>query len=64
MRLKASEICASQVLLEIFVIGLKRFQYIQLPRNELLMKVIIDGNKETVLPAIRQRMTEILRGRP
>jgi phenylacetate-coenzyme A ligase PaaK-like adenylate-forming protein len=51
------------VLLEIFVTGLKRFQYIQLPRNELLMKVIIDGNKETVLPAIRQRMTEILRGK-
>lgn len=51
------------VLHEIFVIGLKRFQYIQLPRNELLMKVIIDGNKETVLPAIRQRMTEILRGK-
>ena len=27
------------------------------------MKVIIDGNKETVLAAIRQRMTEILRGK-
>jgi len=51
------------VLLEIFVIGLKRFQYIQLPRNELLMKVIIDGNEETILAAIRQRMTEILRGK-
>ena len=51
------------VLVEFFVIGLKRFQYIQLPGNELLMKVIIDGNKETVLAAIRQRMTEILRGK-
>ena len=51
------------VLVEFFVIGLKGFQYIQLPNNELLMKVIIDGNKETVIAAIRQRMTEILRGK-
>jgi phenylacetate-coenzyme A ligase PaaK-like adenylate-forming protein len=51
------------VLGEVFVIGLKRFQYIQLPKNELLMKIIIDGNKETIIAAIRQRMTEILRGK-
>jgi len=51
------------VLAEFFVIGLKRFQYIQLPKNELLMKIIIEGDKETIIAAIRQRMTEILRGK-
>ncbi len=51
------------LLAEFFVIGLKRLQCIQLPQNELLMKVIIEGKKETVLSAIRQKMTDILRSK-
>jgi phenylacetate-CoA ligase len=51
------------VLVELFVAGLKQFQVIQTQRNEMLMKVIIDGNKESVLAAIRQRMNEIFLGK-
>ena len=51
------------VLVELFVAGLKKFQVIQTQRNEMLMKVIIDGNKEAVLAAIRQRMNEIFLGK-
>jgi putative adenylate-forming enzyme len=51
------------VLVELFVAGLKQFQVIQTQRNEMLMKVIIDGNKEAVLAAIRQRMNEIFLGK-
>ena len=43
--------------------GLKKFQVIQTQRNEILMKVIINGDQETVLAAIRQRINEILRGK-
>ena len=41
--------------------GLKKFQVIQTQRNEMLMKVIIEGDQEAVLAAIRQRMGEIYR---
>jgi phenylacetate-CoA ligase len=51
------------VLVELFVAGLKKFQFIQTQKNELLMKVIIDGNQEIVLAAIRQRMHEIFLGK-
>jgi phenylacetate-CoA ligase len=51
------------VLVELFVAGLKKFQVIQTQRNEMLMKVMVDGNQEAVLAAIRQRMQEILRGK-
>jgi phenylacetate-CoA ligase len=51
------------VIVELFVAGLKKFQVIQTKRNEMLMKVIIKGNKATVLAAIRQRMNEIFRGK-
>ncbi len=51
------------VLVELFVAGLKKFQVIQTQRNEMLMKVIINGDKETVLAAIRQRMHEIFCGK-
>jgi phenylacetate-CoA ligase len=49
------------LLVELFVAGLKKFQFLQTQRNAMLMKVIIDGNKEAVLAAIRQRMGEIYR---
>ena len=43
--------------------GLIKFQVIQTRRDEMLMKVVVDGNQEAVLTAIRQRMQEILRGK-
>ncbi len=51
------------VLVEFFVPGLKKFQYIQLPGDELLMKVIIEDDADRVVAAVRQRMTDILRGK-
>ena len=51
------------VLVELFVAGLKKFQVIQTQRNEMLMKVMVDGNREAVLAAIRQRMQEIFSGK-
>jgi putative adenylate-forming enzyme len=51
------------VLVELFVAGLRKFQAIQTARDEMLMKVIIDGEKESVLAAIRQRMHEIFCGK-
>ncbi len=51
------------VLVEFFVSGLRKFQFIQIQRNALLMKVIIAGNKEAVLTAISNRMNEILAGK-
>ena len=51
------------VLVELFVAGLIKFQVIQTRRDEMLMKVVVDGNQEAVLTAIRQRMQEILRGK-
>jgi phenylacetate-CoA ligase len=51
------------VLVELFVAGLKKFQVIQTQRNEMLMKVMIDGNQNEVLAAIRQRMHEIFCGK-
>jgi phenylacetate-CoA ligase len=51
------------VLVELFVAGLKKFQVIQTQRNAMLMKVIVDGNQDAVLAAIRQRMQEIFSGK-
>lgn len=51
------------VLVEFFVPGLRKLQVIQINRNEILLKVIIEGDQEAVLTAIRQRMHEILRGK-
>ncbi len=51
------------VLVELFVSGLRKFQVIQTRRDEMLMKVMIAGEKEAVLAAIRQRMHEIFCGK-
>lgn len=51
------------VLVELFVAGLKKFQVIQTGRNEMLMKVMVDGNQAAVLAAIRRRMQEIFCGK-
>jgi phenylacetate-CoA ligase len=51
------------VLVEFFVPGLRKFQVIQTERNVMLIKVIIEGNKEIVLANIRHRMNKILQGK-
>jgi phenylacetate-CoA ligase len=51
------------VIVEFFVPGLEKLQVIQTEQNRLLMKVIIHGNREGVVPAIRRRMAEILEGK-
>jgi phenylacetate-CoA ligase len=51
------------VLVELFVAGLRKFQVIQIRRNEILMKVMVDGDQAAVLAAIRQRMHEIFCGK-
>jgi phenylacetate-CoA ligase len=51
------------VLVELFVAGLKKFQVIQTQRNEMLMKVMVEGNQAAVLAAIRQRMQAIFCGK-
>jgi phenylacetate-CoA ligase len=51
------------VLVELFVAGLRKFQVIQTQRNEMLMKVIVEGNQAAVLAAIRQRMQAIFCGK-
>ncbi len=51
------------VIVEFVVPGLEKLQVVQTQRNKLLMKVIIHGNKEDILSAIRKRMKEILKGK-
>ena len=51
------------VIVEFFVPGLEKLQVIQTQKNKLLMKVIIHGDRGEVLPAIRKRMNEILKGK-
>jgi len=51
------------MIVEFFVSGLEKLQVIQTQKNRLLMKVIIHGEREKVLSAIRKRMTEILKGK-
>ena len=48
------------VLEEFFVPGLERFQFVQTGSDELTMKAVVHGEKDGVVRAIRQRMTEIL----
>lgn len=45
---------------EFFVSGLEKFQFIQKDNDKLTMKAIIHGDKDRVVPAIHQRMIEIL----
>src|SRR3989339_694683 len=51
------------VSVELFVAGLKKFQVIQTQRNEMLMKVMVEGDQAAGLAAIRQRMHEIFCGK-
>ncbi|MGB8658228.1 MAG: hypothetical protein WCE90_10665 [Candidatus Zixiibacteriota bacterium] len=49
------------MIVEFFVPGLEKLQIIQNHKHEFLMKVVIHGDKEIVLQAIRKRMKEILK---
>ncbi len=51
------------VIVEFFVPGLKKWQVIQTEGNALLMKAVIDGSRDEIVPAIERRMTEILEGK-
>jgi putative adenylate-forming enzyme len=51
------------VIVEFFVPGLEKLQVIQTERNRFRMNVVIHGNKEDALLAIRRRMKEILKGK-
>jgi putative adenylate-forming enzyme len=48
------------VLVEFFVPGLERFQFIQTQMDKLLMKAIVYGDKENIVTAIHKRMDQIL----
>jgi len=51
------------VIVEFIVPGLEKLQVIQTQKNKFLMKVIIHGNREEIVSAIRRRMKEILEGK-
>jgi putative adenylate-forming enzyme len=51
------------VLAEFFVPGLEKFQFVQTSPNSLLMKVVVQGEPNDVVTAIRKKMDEILAGK-
>lgn len=48
------------VLVEFFVPGLEKFQFIQPTTNRLVMKAVTHGERDHVISAIHERMNEIL----
>lgn len=48
------------VLAEFFVPGLEKFQFVQDENNRLTIRAVISGKKDDIIPAIHNRMTEIL----
>jgi phenylacetate-coenzyme A ligase PaaK-like adenylate-forming protein len=56
----ANEFIHPIVLVEFYVPGLQAFQFIQTSADTLHMKARITGDKNTVLPAIHNRMIQIL----
>jgi phenylacetate-coenzyme A ligase PaaK-like adenylate-forming protein len=48
-------------ILAFFVPGLEKFQVEQVEINKFVMRVVLRGNAESVVPAVRARMNEILR---
>ena len=45
---------------EFFVPGLETFQFVQTGTDRLTMKAVVRSKKDSIVPAIRERMTEIL----
>jgi len=54
------EFIHSIMLIEFFVPGLEKFQFIQTNADRLTMKAVIHGEKDSIIPAIHKRMAEIL----
>ena len=48
------------VFVEFFVPGLEKCQFIQTDRDRLMMKAVVNTAKDTVIPAIKERMADIL----
>lgn len=51
------------VIVEFFVPGLKKWQVTQTEANTLLMKAVIEGERDEIVTAVERRMTEILEGK-
>lgn len=51
------------VMVEFFAPGLEKLQVIQVQKNRLLLRVVVKGNREEVLPGIKRRLREILEGK-
>jgi phenylacetate-coenzyme A ligase PaaK-like adenylate-forming protein len=47
------------VLVEFFVPGLEKYQFVQSSPNRLLMKAVIKGEKDSIIPKIHKIMSEI-----
>lgn len=54
------EFISPYVLEEFLIPGLEKFQFVQTGRNGLTMKAVIRGERNSIVPAIHKRMTEIL----
>jgi phenylacetate-CoA ligase len=54
------EFVSPYVLEEFLIPGLEKFQFVQTGPNRLTMKAVIHGERNSVIPAIQKRMTEIL----
>jgi len=54
------EVISPHVLGTFFVPGLEKFQFIQTGTDGLTMKAVVHSERDRVVPAIRERMTEIL----
>jgi len=50
-------------LVEFFVEGLEKFQFIQTEKNTIKINAVIFGKKDSVIKAMRSRMNEILRAK-
>ncbi|MBC8471247.1 MAG: phenylacetate--CoA ligase family protein [Planctomycetes bacterium] len=48
------------VLVEFFVPGLEKYQFFQTGTDRLLMKAVINGEKDSIVPVMHNRMSEIL----
>jgi len=51
------------VLVEFFVPGLEKFQFVQTSPNTLVMRAVVNGEESEIVKAIRRRMNEILSGK-
>jgi putative adenylate-forming enzyme len=57
---RTKEFIHSLVLVEFFVPGLEKFQFTQTDADRLTMKAVVHSEKDRIVPAIHERITEIL----